>query len=328
MNKKLKFTGVSALLACALSSHVMAANLIENGDFNQNRLSPWEFGAWEDSNAAVSVADNRVCVEVTSPGSEAWTIQLRQNSRTYEAGHTYTLSADVWSSNPVTLKVDGSDETGEYVWHFGSEFDVDAPLSGDPQHITAAFENDRDTTTGKLSFLMGQGLVPANTTVCLDNVVLDDPEAELPDVAPEAPVTAIRVNQHAYIPGVAKQAVFVVPEGDASPQASRAWELRQGETVVASGNTSYFGFDAGSDDTVHTIDFSDVDTEADNYSLSVTSNGETVTSHTFAISSDAYAELKYDALAYFYHNRSSTPILASVVGDALARDAGHPDGGT
>lgn len=325
MKKKILMTSMPAVLACAISSHVMAANIIENGSFDQNRLSPWEFGAWEDSQAEVALSDGRICVDVTSPGSEAWTIQLRQNSRTFETGHTYTLSADVWSSNPIVLKFDGSDETGEYVWHFGSEFDVDAPLSGDPQQISAVFENDRDTTTGKLSFLMGLGHVPANTVVCLDNIVVEDPDSSVAEPEPEAPFAQIRVNQHAYIPGAAKTAVYVVPDSDTSPQTARQWELKSDGVAIASGETVYVGFDAAADDTVHHIDFSSVTTEGNNYTLTVTAGDAAYTSHAFAISSDAYSQLKYDALAYFYHNRSSTPILASVVGDTHAREAGHPD---
>jgi endoglucanase len=47
------------------------------------------------------------------------------------------------------------------------------------------------------------------------------------------------------------------------------------------------------------------------------------TSEPFAIGSDIYSQVKYDALAYFYHNRSGTPILAEVVGEEWARPAGH-----
>ncbi len=171
---KIAALGTVSLLASLIAAPTMAANILQNGAFDGNKSSPWEFGPWGTSQATLNMASypGRACVNVTSPGDEAWNIQFRQNSMKYVDGRTYTLTADVWSSKPISLKVDGSDETGDYIWQFGNTFTVSAPLAGSPQKISAVFSNKRTTETGKLAFLMGKTLVPADTVVCLDNIVL------------------------------------------------------------------------------------------------------------------------------------------------------------
>ncbi|HEY0026752.1 MAG TPA: glycoside hydrolase family 9 protein [Allosphingosinicella sp.] len=106
------------------------------------------------------------------------------------------------------------------------------------------------------------------------------------------------------------------------PNASRkplAWRLvnRAGATV-ASGRTSVFGADAGSGEHVHRIDFSSFSGSGESFRL-LAAGAE---SRPFRIGGD-YAPLARDALAYFYHNRAGTPILAKHVGAQWARPAGH-----
>jgi endoglucanase len=65
--------------------------------------------------------------------------------------------------------------------------------------------------------------------------------------------------------------------------------------------------------------------EGENYTLVVDEGEDSYTSQPFAIGESLYEPVKYDALSYFYHNRSGTPILAEVVGEPWARPAGHLD---
>ncbi|WP_236594953.1 glycoside hydrolase family 9 protein [Saccharothrix sp. 6-C] len=133
-----------------------------------------------------------------------------------------------------------------------------------------------------------------------------------PDAGP-----AVKVNQVAYVPGLPKQATVV--NGSGSPAA---WSLRDASGVtVASGQTSVRGADALSGDSVHTVDFSSFDTPGTGYVLSVAG----ATSNPFDISADPLKRLRYDALAFFYHQRSGTPIQAEYVGSQYARPAGHLD---
>ncbi|HEX6198156.1 MAG TPA: glycoside hydrolase family 9 protein [Jiangellaceae bacterium] len=126
---------------------------------------------------------------------------------------------------------------------------------------------------------------------------------------------AVKVNNVAYAPGLPKLASVV--DGSTSPLA---WTVRDGGgQVVASGMTSVFGEDEASGDHVHTVDFSTVDTPGTGYTLEVAGQQ----SYPFDISAAPYEQLRYDALAFYYHQRSGIEIEAQFVGSEYARPAGH-----
>ena len=128
---------------------------------------------------------------------------------------------------------------------------------------------------------------------------------------------AVKVNNVAYVPGLPKVASVV--DGSTSPLS---WTLRDtGGQVVASGMTTVFGHDQASGDHVHTVEFSAFDIPGTGYTLEV--GGES--SYAFDISAGPYEQLRYDALAFYYHQRSGVPIEAQYVGSEYARPAGHVD---
>jgi endoglucanase len=136
------------------------------------------------------------------------------------------------------------------------------------------------------------------------------------------PVSPVRLNQLGFEAKAGKLAV--------APNASKTplpWRLvdAAGRTR-ASGNTRVVGDDAASGEHLHQADLSAFTSVGQGYRLQV---GE-AWSRPFAISRHPYAQLKYDALAYFYQTRSGAPIEARFVGDPkLARPAGHrPDRAT
>src|SRR5690606_8098804 len=134
-----------------------------------------------------------------------------------------------------------------------------------------------------------------------------------------APPPMVRVNQVGYLPKRQKLATVV---NDASSPLK--WELLSSDgKVVGSGDTKVVGDDQYSGDHVHQIDFTEFSTAGEGYVLKV-ADGQ---SDPFAIKSDIYAQLKYDALNYFYHNRSGVPIEMPFARDEKwTRPAGHqPD---
>jgi endoglucanase len=136
----------------------------------------------------------------------------------------------------------------------------------------------------------------------------------LASAAPD-PGSPVKVNQVAYVPGVAKQATVVSTAGSPIP-----WTLRNAAGgTVASGQSAVKGADPLSGDSVHVIDFSSYDTVGTGYVLSAAG----ATSHPFDISADPVRKLRYDSMAFFYHQRSGTPILSQYVGSQYARPAGH-----
>jgi endoglucanase len=131
-----------------------------------------------------------------------------------------------------------------------------------------------------------------------------------------APVPKVAVNQLGYLPGAIK--IATVKSGSSSAQV---WELVDSAgKVLQKGQTKVFGDDPASGERVHLIDFTSVKTPGENLVLRVGDD----TSYPFEIATNLYSKMKYDALAYFYHNRSGIEIALPYAGDAsLARPAGH-----
>src|SRR5690242_16662925 len=87
------------------------------------------------------------------------------------------------------------------------------------------------------------------------------PQAAIAATDPGSPV---KVNQVAYVPGVAKVATLVSTSTSPVP-----WTPRNAAgTVVASGQSTVKGADALSGDSTHLIDFSTFDTPGTGYVLS------------------------------------------------------------
>ncbi len=136
-----------------------------------------------------------------------------------------------------------------------------------------------------------------------------------PTEGPIAIPDLVSVNQAGYTTAGVKIASVAM-----EVQEPQDWNLinSSGETVM-SGKTTLFGKDATSGDFLQLIDFSAYTTPGSDYKI--VSNG--LESVLFDITNDIYARLKKDAAAYFYHNRSGTPIDAEYVGEQWARAAGH-----
>jgi len=126
----------------------------------------------------------------------------------------------------------------------------------------------------------------------------------------------VHVNQVGYLPQSEKVAII-----ESSSKVPENWELLEASgKVVAHGVTEVRGQDSEAGESLHWARFGALTQPASGLSLRV---GEDVSS-VFSIRSDLYHQLKYDALAYFYHNRSGTPIAMPWVKDAKwSRPAGH-----
>jgi len=108
------------------------------------------------------------------------------------------------------------------------------------------------------------------------------------------------VNQLGYLPQGTK--VAIIESDDSAPLG---WQVIDGGGhVLANGKTQVGNLDKDSGDKVHWADFSGVTQPGKGYRLVV--DGEA--SYAFSIDARVYKPLKDAALAYFYHNRSGTPI--------------------
>jgi endoglucanase len=156
-------------------------------------------------------------------------------------------------------------------------------------------------------------------TVCIDDIYLTDSKYQAPPPDKELPPPKVAVNQLGYLPKLSK--VAVVETSAAQPQK---WELLDSSgKVVEDGKTKPFGADRHSGNSVHQIDFSSFKKEGTGYVLRVGDEK----SYPFDIGKNIYKKLKYDALAFFYHDRSGIEIKMPFAGEERwARPAGHlPD---
>ncbi|GHH64053.1 endoglucanase [Streptomyces umbrinus] len=143
------------------------------------------------------------------------------------------------------------------------------------------------------------------------------PSAAPPTAADPAATatTPVRVNQAGYLPDGPKRATVVT-----AAIQPLAWQLRKASgAVAASGRTVVHGADTASGEATHTADFSAYRKSGSGFVLVV--DGQS--SAPFDIRADLYDNLRSDAMAFFYHQRSGTPIEASLVGPAYARPAAH-----
>ena len=125
------------------------------------------------------------------------------------------------------------------------------------------------------------------------------------------------VNQTGYLPDAAQAGDREERVEDAA-QVGAAQEGRRGRRRRA--RRKPVGKDAASGEDVHVVDFSSVTAPGKDYTLKV----GTDVSHPFDIAADVYKKLKYDALAFFYHQRSGIAIAMPYAGGKQwTRPAGH-----
>lgn len=291
-------------------------NLLKNATFDGGKSVPWTSSFTAPARGKAKVIDGALCLTIEDRGVNPWDAQLRHREMVAQEGHTYTASFKIWANQTsmgrVKLGMSGP-PYGEY-WY------QDVPLTTEKKTVRSTFTmRGKDDPTVELAFHLG-GRLAQNATmplvVCIDDVYLSDPEFTPPPAEAEAPVSNVRVNQLGYLLKGPKIATYVTDKKE-----PLAYQLKEGETVVASGETVPFGPDPASGDSVHTIDFSEVNKEGE-FVLVV---GDDV-SPPFSIKERLYSELKRDAIKYFYHNRSGVPIeLPYAVEERWTRPAGHAE---
>ena len=263
------------------------------------------------------------------------------NARSYDVGifQIRLIPADIGNDDPNTLTVAGSYNTDAAVtghvfetedgWGLEAAFPITEfmfPEHGEQVGFQAqangATESNRnvkliwsnaDTTDDSwrdpslfgtaIFFEVGQTDIPTP-----GDRVQAEPEVEI-----EPLTVMISVNQVGYHPDSPKIAAF--SQDDSNPVT---WSLQQDGVEKASGETLLIGDDSSSGDFVHQIDFSNFREPGEGYQLAI----DTMSSEPFNISSSIYSDLKLDALAYFYLNRSGLEIEEDYAGD-WARPAGH-----
>ncbi len=306
--------GCLLLLLIQSNNFASAANILKSSDF-ETQLTPWELYVEPADGAAASIArtanvagnsTSAMCATVTSSSTEEnWHIQVRQQGLSFEVGHTYDVSFDVYVDQSLLFTTQMGKSIAPYSVHW-QDYAVGASSTWTTYSDSYTYAEAADETAGEFAFHMGMsGAAPF--TICFDNVVIDDPQY-VPDTSIPTPsgFGPLRVNQVGYTTDAPKVGAYVN-----SSNSPLAWTLVNSTgTTVANGMTDVYGYDNESGDNVHQIDFSAYTTAGTGYRLIVGSDS----SHPFDINDALYSALKYDALKYFYHNRSGTEIETQYTG--------------
>ncbi|PRY44681.1 glycoside hydrolase family 9 protein [Umezawaea tangerina] len=290
------------LVGLATPAHAETYERVLNGTFATGK-SPW----WSSGSTPSAVDSGRLCADVPAGTVNPWESMIGQNDVPLEAGQPYTLRFTASATRPVTVRavvaLADPPSTGT--------LNKPVPLTAEPKAFEFTGTSTKTTTRGQVALQAG-GAKEAYR-LCLDDVSLTGgvvrPGGGWDYGSP------VRVNQLGYAASGDKRASVV--NAATTPVA---WQLRDAAgAVVATGTTTVKGDDAMSGDHVHIADFSKVKTVGTGYTLAVGSD----VSEPFDIARSPYDSLRRDSLAYFYHNRSGTPIDAEHVGAAYARPAGH-----
>jgi endoglucanase len=294
-----------------------AHNLVKNATFSEGSSLPWLTTFSAPARGGSDVKDGALCLSLEENGKNNWDAQLAHRPLVIEQGHTYTVDFRAWATAPTTIRP----KVGMSGPPYSEYWTARLPLTTQPQRFQGQFVMGGATDqTAEFSFhLAGPLAKSVPVTICVDDLYLDDPAFQAPPPEQQAPAPRIAVNQLGYLPKLHK--VAVVESAATEPQK---WELLDASgSIVADGQTSPFGADANSGNSVHQIDFSSFQREGKGYVLRVGDDK----SYPFDIGKGIYKKLKYDALAYFYHDRSGIEIKMPYAGEERwARPAGHlPD---
>ncbi|MCS3434290.1 glycoside hydrolase family 9 protein [Klebsiella sp. BIGb0407] len=277
-----------------------AEELVNNGSFIKNT------DGWWASGGQLVLEDNMGCLTFTDSGENPWDVIFAQSGIPLAQDQSYTLNFSAFAKKPINVKVlvqqDGQPYTNYLV--------QDVELNETRKDFNFKFIPKSADEKAQFQLQLG-ALTP--TTVCISNVSLKGPRLKkVTDFA------SIRVNQVGYAPHAMKRATMV-----SESEVPLTWSLLNNQgTQVAEGKTKPFGLNRASNEKVHIIDFSEFTEEKNGLTLLV--DGKK--SHPFNISSQLYEPMKYDALSFFYQQRSGIPIEEKYVQRAdLARPAGHPN---
>lgn len=326
----------SCLLASPqLSLTAFAGQQLGQTDFENGVGLPWH--VCESAPGEMDfVIDNGVYqITIVNPGGasnggeDRWDCQFRHRGLKLVSGCTYEVSFDITASNNCTYytKIGDMAEPFAEDWHgnpddgsFDSYWNVQNLTANQTVSVHGTFTANRDAKV-EWAFHIGGDTVPAGTVFTFDNMSLVCTNSDENDyAAAEAWERAdIVTNQVGYFTNCDKHATLITDQTKALDFSV----LDESGKEVFSGESEPMGEDADSGDNVHILDFSDL-TDAGTFTLKA---GNAV-SREFSIgSTETYSGMLYDALNYFYQNRSGMEIESQYIssGDAekLAHAAGH-----
>ncbi len=219
-------------------------------------------------------------------------------------------------AEPYTEDWHGNPDDGS----FDGYWNVQQLQAGQTTSVKGTFTAKR-TAEVEWAFHIGGDTVPAGTEFVFDNMSLICTNSDENDYVPveEWNRAAIVTNQVGYFKDAAKKATWITE----NQKSEKFYVLDKSGKEVYKGESQPMGNDSDSGDSVQVLDFSDFKEEG-TFTLKA---GDSVSREFTVGGTDTYSGLLYDALNYFYQNRSAIEIQSQYItsGDtaALAHAAGH-----
>jgi endoglucanase len=292
-------------------SEAAGNDMLWNSTFAEGTLQPWTATVSSPARGDAKVFDEQACMGVVAGGSNPYDVILRQRPVPIEAGHSYQVRFMAHATAPTKIRPRLAKAGPPYTEYWSAVVDV----TSTPQMFTGTFDAGVTDEDADFAFHFGGDLAGKTPlSVCLDNIEVNDPKFTA--TRTHDPLPRIRVNEVGYLPDEPKSAILKV-----TAQTPLDWQLLDAaNAVVASGKTRPAGEDVAAGELAQVIDFSAFKTPGKGYKIRV---GKDVSSP-FEIERGIYQKLKYDALAFFYQQRSGVEIAMPYAGGAQwARPAGH-----
>ncbi|HJP03088.1 MAG TPA: glycoside hydrolase family 9 protein [Planctomycetota bacterium] len=280
-------------------------------DSNDAALSaPWIFSLAPRAEARTEQLGDTLCVDVQSPGKQPLDVRVRKRYVRLVRDCWYEIAFNAHASSPVTIRP-GLRMTGP---PYRTYWEEEAELTLTPKRHAWRFRmRSKDDPEAELVLDLGGG-EHSPFKVFIGSVSLAGPDAQASPTGEPTPM--IGVNQIGYFADGTKHAVLAH-----SSRSPLAWTVHDATgRQLLQGLTSVHGHDRAAGEHLHQIDFSALTQPGAGYSIQV----DEMKSPRFRVGVGLYAQLKVDALAFFYHSRSGTPIEMPFAGsEEYTRPAGH-----
>lgn len=341
MKKSIRRT-VCAAMAAVLCTGISASGMtayagqqLGQTDFSEGIGLPWHVCESAPGEMDFEIKDGEYIVTIVNPGGasrggeDRWDCQFRHRGLTLVSGCTYEVAFDITASNDCTYytKIGDMAEPFTEDWHgnpddgsFEGYWNVQPLTANQKVSVKGTFTAKR-TAEVEWAFHIGGESVPEGTVFTFDNMSLvctnsDEYDYKAPEEWNRA---AIVTNQVGYFTKAEKKATWITD----NQKETKFSVLDASGNEVFSDESEPMGTDKDSGDSVQILDFSDFEEEG-TYTLKA---GDSVSREFTIGGTDKYSGMLYDALNYFYQNRSGIAVESQYItsGDktALARSAGH-----
>ena len=282
------------------TSSSQAVEMIQNGNFTDG------ISGWWSTEGTITTNNNNACIDIAHPGENSWSVILGHGGIGLKENEKYTINFNAYADKDTQFKTLIQHTTSPYTHYFLT----DTLLTTTPTNYRYQFTHQQPSDTeGEFQFQMG---AQEMANICVSNISIEG----IPYIETEVK-SPIRLNQLGFLPTADK---FIFVESDSTQPLD--WTLKNSQGInIDIGKTTIFGLNKASEEYLHQINLSTLTTLQTGLTITVGDD----TSTPFNIQPDLYNTLKYDALSYFYQNRSGIDIEPQYVQRPdLARPAGHP----